>query len=170
MEQNSCITKEVYEQLKDFKHYGFLSKEEKEKFDKIIQLVPNKDLRERCKGPHFCEECYQPAYLCYPCYFKHTQDDFKNWTSGNIYVDEKIRDIQLSVEGPEWIEYDKFCDVEYIAKGGFATVYKAKWEDGGPKCHWDVKNNKWKRKTSTELSALRKEPDPDCYGSIESFK
>ncbi|GBC54440.2 kinase-like domain-containing protein [Rhizophagus irregularis DAOM 181602=DAOM 197198] len=30
----------------------------------------------------------------------------------------------------EWIEYDKFEDVEYLAKGGFGTVFKAVWKDG----------------------------------------
>ncbi|CAB4420034.1 unnamed protein product [Rhizophagus irregularis] len=30
----------------------------------------------------------------------------------------------------EWIEYDKFEDVEYLAKGGFGTTFKAVWKDG----------------------------------------
>ena len=30
----------------------------------------------------------------------------------------------------EWIEYDRFENVEYLAKGGFGTTYKAIWKDG----------------------------------------
>jgi len=28
-----------------------------------------------------------------------------------------------------WIEYDDFKNVEYLAKGGFGTVFKAIWKD-----------------------------------------
>ncbi|UZO13072.1 uncharacterized protein OCT59_004578 [Rhizophagus irregularis] len=39
-------------------------------------------------------------------------------------VIEQIKDFD------QWIEYDKFEDVEYLAKGGFGTVFKAVWKDG----------------------------------------
>ncbi len=44
----------------------------------------------------------------------------------------------------EWIEYDRFENVEYFAKGGFGTTYKAIWNDGYIK-DWDSENNQWKR-------------------------
>ena len=44
----------------------------------------------------------------------------------------------------EWIEYDRFENVEYLAEGGFGTVYKAIWKDG-PIWGWDSTNNQWKR-------------------------
>ncbi|CAB4420072.1 unnamed protein product [Rhizophagus irregularis] len=44
----------------------------------------------------------------------------------------------------EWIEYDKFDDVEYLAKGGFGTTFKAVWKDG-PIWGWDYYYNQWKR-------------------------
>ncbi|UZO06916.1 uncharacterized protein OCT59_027221 [Rhizophagus irregularis] len=44
----------------------------------------------------------------------------------------------------EWIEYDRFENVEYLAKGGFGTIYKAIWKDGSIRS-WDSENNKWKR-------------------------
>jgi len=28
------------------------------------------------------------------------------------------------------IEYDRFENIEYLAKGGFSTIYKATWKDG----------------------------------------
>ena len=46
----------------------------------------------------------------------------------------------------EWIEYDRFENIEYLAKGGFGTTYKAYWKDGFIR-YWDSKNNQWKRDT-----------------------
>ena len=30
----------------------------------------------------------------------------------------------------EWIPYDRFYDIKYIAKGEFGEVYRANWIDG----------------------------------------
>src|ERR1043165_3950631 len=40
----------------------------------------------------------------------------------------------------EWVEYDKFENVEYLAE----SVYKAIWKDGYIYC-WDSESNQWKR-------------------------
>ncbi|RGB29510.1 kinase-like domain-containing protein, partial [Rhizophagus diaphanus] len=45
----------------------------------------------------------------------------------------------------EWIEHDRFENVEYLAKGGFGTIYKAIWKDGYIEEKWDSENNQWKR-------------------------
>ena len=54
-------------------------------------------------------------------------------TSGNSEVDKLIQESQLnaknSSEKLEWIEYDRFENIEYVAKGGFGTIYKAIWKD-----------------------------------------
>ena len=44
----------------------------------------------------------------------------------------------------EWIEYDRFENIEYITKGGFGKVYKANWKDGFI-TKWDYETNQWKR-------------------------
>ncbi|GBC39296.2 kinase-like domain-containing protein [Rhizophagus irregularis DAOM 181602=DAOM 197198] len=49
----------------------------------------------------------------------------------------------------EWIEYDKFEDVEYLAKGGFGTTFKAVWKDG-PILSCD--NNQWRRESETKVA------------------
>ncbi|CAB5383687.1 unnamed protein product [Rhizophagus irregularis] len=67
---------------------------------------------------------------------------------GNNEVDKFIQKVQLKAkdyrEVIEWIEYDRFENVEYLAKGGFGTIYKAIWKDGWIES-WDFENNKWIR-------------------------
>ena len=51
----------------------------------------------------------------------------------------------------EWIPYNKFSDIKYIAEGGFAKVYSATWTDGKIE-KWDQKSNNWKRKEPTKVA------------------
>src|ERR1043166_9656753 len=44
----------------------------------------------------------------------------------------------------EWIEYDKFENIEYLAKGGVGTTYKAIWK-GGNIVGWNYENIQWDR-------------------------
>ena len=74
-----------------------------------------------------CEKCNKICYaICY-------QRNFKNWTSGNNDIDKFIQDTQLSrciLDKPlEWIPYDRFYDIKYIAKGRFGKMYRANWID-----------------------------------------
>ena len=73
---------------------------------------------------------------------------FQNWTNGNHDIYEFIQKAQLKAkwakEIVEWIEYDRFENVEYLAKGGFGTTYKAIWKDGYIN-GYDSENNQWTR-------------------------
>ena len=101
-----------------------------------------------------CKECFQVLtdYHGLSCTRKHFQQDFDKWTSGNEGIDKLIQDIQLTkkiskvggINILEWIPYDKFSDIKYIAEGGFAKVYSATWTDGRIE-KWDQKSNNWKR-------------------------
>ena len=99
---------------------------------------------------YICEECNQKILVsdwCKACNAKHFQQNFENWTSGNVDIDKFIQDIQLSANKNkvlQWIPYDRFYDIEYIAKGGFGKVYKANWIDGNIH-HWDNENQNWGR-------------------------
>jgi hypothetical protein len=91
------------------------------------------------------------------CNYCHLQLNFKNWTSGNNDVDEFIQKSQLKAKSwsqlLEWIEYDKFKDVEYLTKGGFGTTSKAIWKEGY--CIWDNNNQQIKRgETKVALKCL----------------
>ena len=132
----------------------------------IDELIPNEELRERYKFHGLCKECSQPntgsdAYSsgwCQSCNSKHFQQDFNKWTSGNKEIDEFIQKFQLNAtcfqEILEWIPYEKFSDVEYLAKGGFGTVHKAKWIDGYIKS-WDINQAEWVRYNSHEYFVLK---------------
>src|SRR6266487_3127034 len=98
-----------------------------------------------------CEECNQENTdygWCKACNAKHFQQNFEKWTSGNVDIDKFIQDTQLSTNHYrkvlEWITYDRFYDIEYIAKGGFGKVYRAKRIDGFI-WYWSIKNQNWKR-------------------------
>ncbi|GET64506.1 kinase-like domain-containing protein [Rhizophagus irregularis DAOM 181602=DAOM 197198] len=82
-----------------------------------------------------------------------------DWTSGNDDIDKFIQNTQLSAhkdvkEALEWIPYDRFYDIEYIAKGGFGKVYRAYLNDGFI-TDWDDLNKNWKRISNDILVALK---------------
>src|SRR3954451_16270401 len=140
------LSEDVINQLKDFN----LDNLTEEQTSLIDELIPNEELRERYKNYGLCKECSQPntggsryntGYgWCQSCYSKHFQQDFNKWTSGNKEIDEFIQKFQLNAtcreEVLEWIPYEKFEDIEYLAKGGFGTVHKAFWIDGYI-CNWN---------------------------------
>ncbi len=68
-------------------------------------------------------------------------DDLKNYAidhllyrSGNKVVDDLISYTQInnSLEAKilEFVPYNQFKNIEFIAEGGFSKVYKANWMDG----------------------------------------
>ena len=139
---------DVFNKIKDFDHRN-LTEEQKVLIDKLIL---NEELKERYKKYGLCKKCKQPnTYYyswCQSCISKYLQRNFQNWTSGNHDIDQFIQKAQLKANHQrkilEWIEYDRFENVEYLAKGGFGTTYKATWKDGRI-CYWNSKNNQWKR-------------------------
>ena len=142
------LSGDVIKQIKDFKHNN-LTEEQKLLIDKLIL---NEELKNQYKENGLCEWCKQPntSYLnwCQSCNGKRFQQNFQNWTSGNHDIDELIQRTQLKAKNEqeilEWIEYDRFENIEYLAKGGFGTTYKATWKDGYIE-YWDSENNRWER-------------------------
>ena len=132
-----------------------LTEEQKSLVDKLIL---DEELKQHYKLWGLCEKCKQPknnSYWCRVCGF---QQNFQNWTSGNHIVDKFIQKIQLKAKEIrqviEWIEYDRFENIEYLAKGGFGTTYKATWKDGFIG-YWDSKNNQWARRYSNMVIVLK---------------
>jgi ribosomal protein S14 len=76
-------------------------------------------------------EDYQFCRLCYKL-----KSVFKS--SGNKIIDDFIKYTQINLtksEGKmEFVPYDQFKNIEFIAEGGFSKIYKATWIDGP--IHW----------------------------------
>ena len=122
-----------------------------------------------------CKGCKQPNTgngWCQTCNSKRFQQNFKNWASGNSDVDKLIQKSQLDAkensEKLEWVEYDKFEDIEYITKGGFGKVYKAIWKDGYISS-WNYETNQWNRYGRTvALKSLNNSKDitSECLNEV----
>ena len=144
---------DVFNQIKDFDH-SKLTEEQKVLIDKLIL---NEELKECYKQYGLCKKCKQPKNNDYWCRICTFQQNFQNWTSGNHDIDEFIQKAQLKAKNEykvlEWIEYDRFENVEYLAKGGFGTTYKATWKDGRID-DWDSEKNQFKRFKHSENGHL----------------
>ncbi|CAB4436711.1 unnamed protein product [Rhizophagus irregularis] len=144
------LNDDVFEQIKDFNHERPI-KEQRSLIDND-KLILNEELKKRYKKNGLCKECKQlntGKTWCNSCNAKNFQQNFKNWTSGNHEVNKFIQKTQLKAKNKneilEWIEYDRFSNVEYLTKGGFGTIYKAIWKDGWIRS-WDFENNIWTRR------------------------
>ena len=105
---------------------------------------------------HDCSKCWSCRCdeRCYPCFKYHKQFYKAEWSSGDEEIDSLINECNKitinNYEFFEWIPFERFTNVEYLAKGGFATIYKAFWSDGPLEndyegIKWDHKENKFKR-------------------------
>src|SRR5215211_7455887 len=117
MEELKQLDDGVYEQIKDFDHKN-LTEEQKSLVDKLIL---DEELKNNYKENGLCEKCKQPKSTCvYWCRVCNFQQNFQNWTSGNHDVDKFIQKMQLKAKDIEqvieWIEYDRFENIEYLAK------------------------------------------------------
>jgi len=54
--------------------------------------------------------------------------------SGNEIIDEFVKNIQRQATSKsnfiEWVEYNEFKNISFVAEGGFSTVYSATWNNG----------------------------------------
>ncbi|GBC02876.1 hypothetical protein RclHR1_04880001 [Rhizophagus clarus] len=91
-----------------------------------------------------CKSCYKPMTAFIPCGNK-VVDDFIKYTLTN----------RNEMAGKmEFVLYDRFKDIEFIAEGGFSKVYKATWIDG-PISYWNHKKRKYDGYGETKV-ALKK--------------
>jgi hypothetical protein len=100
-----------------------------------------------------CLECKQPntnENWCKECNSKRFKQNFGNWTSGNECIDKFIQEAQINAlniwELLEWIPYTRLRNIEFLAQGGFSTIYRGFWLDG-PIDYWDYEKQDWNRVT-----------------------
>jgi hypothetical protein len=108
-----------------------------------------------------CNECNrrrkrldESHQICHVCY-RIKKYDVKQ--SGNKVIDDFIRNTQIrlvkNAGKMEFVPYDQFKDIEFIAQGGFSKVYKATWING-PVCGWNFKNSIRKKNYKVVLKKL----------------
>src|SRR4051812_47123116 len=96
---------------------------------------PNVKFR-RCNKCNKCRKHFdETQQICHLCFKAKTIP-----LSGNEVVDKFIRyTLTNKIIGKmEFVPYDRFKDIEFIAEGGFSKIYKATWIDG-PITNWSKK-------------------------------
>ncbi|RHZ57702.1 hypothetical protein Glove_384g12 [Diversispora epigaea] len=117
----------------------------------------------KCKK---CQKVNTGKQWCNTCNSRRFQSEFNTWMSEDIEIDELIQQTQLKAtkcaEVIEWIPFDKFNNIEYLAKGGFGKVFKATWSDGYI-ISWDFEKEIWKR--SPHIDVCLKSLNPSIHKS-----
>ncbi|GBB97402.1 hypothetical protein RclHR1_02990003 [Rhizophagus clarus] len=133
----------------DYQHHVTISTSESGDVDERVVYMEDLEKRKQVFG--ICGKCKEPCTgykWCQPCNAKRFKDNFKNWTSGNKIIDEFIQQSQLNAvhfkKCLEWIPFEKFQNITYIAEGGFGKIYSAEWPEGHIKS-WDIENQEWDR-------------------------
>ena len=107
-----------------------------------------------------CNECNQKKLdvnnqVCRNCYKAKTL--YK--PSGNKVIDDFIKYTLINdnkfVGKMEFVPYDRFKDIEFIAEGGFSKIYKATWIDG-PIKGWNDQKQSYNRTKSRTAVVLKK--------------
>jgi hypothetical protein len=113
-------------------------------YDKV-KIIYNEGTR------RFCENCNQEClatFYCEYCVRNYLKNNFSNWTSGNVYIDNLMHECQINAYTPndivEWIQYNNLNNIKYLTKGGCSEIYTASWIDGRI-VKWDPKEKQLKR-------------------------
>ncbi|RHZ58769.1 hypothetical protein Glove_368g6 [Diversispora epigaea] len=72
-----------------------------------------------------CEQCYTSGNKNIDNFIKHTQISGLKLSLKEYY---KIKPELQPYLYLEWVPFNNFLDIEYIAEGGFSKIYKATWE------------------------------------------
>ncbi|RGB22643.1 hypothetical protein C1646_775771 [Rhizophagus diaphanus] len=101
-----------------------------------------KSIYKKCNGCKRRRKVFNETdQICYQCYKAK-----KIPLSGNKVIDDFIKYTLTNYckkeGGMEFVPYEKFKDIEYIAEGGFSKIYKATWIDG-PIMDWNEENQKY---------------------------
>ncbi|MCE8163174.1 MAG: protein kinase [Candidatus Moeniiplasma glomeromycotorum] len=118
----------------------FLDNKEQEDYQK---------LRVKCNKYGWCQKCHQfntSKNWCQFCEEQEWQRDIKNLTGQEViekFIQQQLKKTDKN-KTLNWIPYEQFKDVEYLAEGGFSKVYKARWTKKLIN-YWSDKNNKWEK-------------------------
>ncbi|EXX79216.1 hypothetical protein RirG_007780 [Rhizophagus irregularis DAOM 197198w] len=143
--------------------------------DKILYNEGTKRICENCQ-----KECLAISY-CEYCIRNYLKENFSNWTSENVGIDNLIRKCQMESYVPnriiEWIPYNSLQNTKYLTEGGYSKIYTADWIDG-EYFQWNNQERKLKRFGKQEVILKRLENgestnrnwfDEGVYKSIGGF-
>lgn len=96
---------------------------------------PSTHTKERFSKCSNCGGSRSSFGWCKPCNTKKLMENFEKWTSGNDDLDKFIRETQRNASTPydymRWIPFENFSDLNFVAKGGFGSVFSAQSSDLG---------------------------------------
>src|SRR5271154_2582050 len=139
--------------LTNFKHkIDFLISNDTSLNQPSQTIVKSKYKKKKCSECNKRRKTLRESHqICHVCYNLKTV--YKQNQSGNRVIDDFIRHTQINLvknEGKmEFVPYDQFKNVEFIAEGGFSKIYKATWVDGP--VVGDYKNKKCRRNRNYEV-------------------
>ena len=141
-----------------------LTEDERAKAIKIVTQTYDRDkLLFNSGTKRICENCNQECLAttyCENCVRNYLKENFSNWTSGNVIIDNLIQECQMKAIYPrlipEWIPYNNLQNIEYLTKGGFSEIYTAIWINGSF-IEWDSEEQQLKRYGSHEVVLKRLE-------------
>ncbi|RHZ84258.1 hypothetical protein Glove_84g142 [Diversispora epigaea] len=97
---------------------------------------------------------------CLLCTKEHFIQEFKTWSSGNANIDKNIQESQTSHINYklQWIPYDNFQNIKYIADGGRGSVHSAELKNG-IKWRWNFIKQDWENHFISSEFALKEIKD-----------
>ncbi|GBC08410.1 hypothetical protein RclHR1_00810002 [Rhizophagus clarus] len=103
----------------------------------------------------YCEKCGYDIECCKQCRIDQLKNNFINWTSGNIKLDDFIQKMQSKINNYddvifEWIPYNKFIEIK---ERGDNCMTTAIWKDGP--LYYDKHANEYTRNLIYEKVVLR---------------
>jgi len=108
-----------------------------------------------------CLDCKKKSNVgwCKDCEIDAFKRNFKNWTSGNLKIDDFIKHTQLNATGSEdyleYIDFEGFDLVKNTNKhGSFSTIYSAIWLEG-PRWIYDKDAEQWTRNGPIKVALKR---------------
>jgi hypothetical protein len=156
----------------DLSNNTSLSRTQIDLSDNTLDLSPTRNtLKPKVKKCNKCKKkrklVNEIHQLCHLCYKAKTGK-----LSGNKVIDDFIKSTLNNCNGEanlEFVPYDSFNDIEFVAEGGFSTIYKATWIDGPIIDKWDEEKQEFKHrgKMTVALKELNNSKNIDSKGLNE---
>ncbi|CAG8575973.1 26885_t:CDS:2 [Dentiscutata erythropus] len=126
---NSIVCCRYFKRPKSVKTEQDVLTNHSSQFNITEEELKHKKLYGVCKT---CGTSLSDKAWCRTCEGQKLQKSFSEWTSGNEYVDDFIRNSQTKPLNKEcylsWIPFENLSQVKYMANGGFSAVYRALWD------------------------------------------